>query len=501
MEPAGVAGAGVAWPARGGPGDGSLSRRELSSPPSLEPPHKKVRNDAFQAHGSMYPSQEAANHMRGDVQSGVSPGISHHLPTLAAGEHRYGGHYSVGFAGQPPFNHSQGMQQMPGYGGQQQMQPSNGYSQDTSHASSHSFSMPPQSSAPPSGFPPGSAKGTGALFLKTKLCTKFKLGTCTFNERCHFAHGMEDLRKPPVGWETMVANAGQGGLSAGRAGDQQRKKSSKPCRFFADGKECPYGDRCTFVHTTGDEAHLGSGFGNSESGGTLAPPSVRFKTRMCARWERGEPCNYGERCHYAHGYAELQSSTGAPAYGDGSVTTANNVQYASSNLEAVPYSTQFPNTNSMNAPSAAASLGGPYSVANANGPSNAYPTAGTGVQETINDYPRNQSYWNGAPTQLAPTQPAYIQSNQTVGSWASNHIAEGGYSKDPSSAVQYIPAPVQQQPSVQPYASGNVGVYQEPKQSMSLPYMQDGNRANYQTDAMGGKGGYYPVPYMASQPN
>lgn len=32
--------------------------------------------------------------------------------------------------------------------------------------------------------------------FKTKLCENFQKGTCTFGDRCHFAHGAEDLRDP-----------------------------------------------------------------------------------------------------------------------------------------------------------------------------------------------------------------------------------------------------------------------------------------------------------------
>ncbi|KAL7134086.1 hypothetical protein ABFS83_11G003600 [Erythranthe nasuta] len=45
------------------------------------------------------------------------------------------------------------------------------------------------------------AKGSGAMsgstgnFLKTKLCEKFSKGSCTFGDKCHFAHGAAELRK------------------------------------------------------------------------------------------------------------------------------------------------------------------------------------------------------------------------------------------------------------------------------------------------------------------
>ncbi|KAI5057721.1 hypothetical protein GOP47_0027736 [Adiantum capillus-veneris] len=483
MEPAG----GLAWPARGGPGDGSSLRREIPSSPAWEPPQKKLRNNAFHSPASTYPSQETVNYAREDGQ-GLLPSLSHHPPAHAAGEQLYGERESFG-----PFSHGQGM---PAYGGQQQMQSGN-------------FNMAPQSATPTPGFPPGSAKGTGALFLKTKLCTKFKLGTCTFNERCHFAHGMEDLRKPPAGWETMVVSAGQGSP-------------------FPDGKECPYGDRCTFVHVAGDDAYPASGFGSSDGRGL---PTPRLKTRMCARWERGEACNYGERCHYAHGYAELQSDNGVSAYSNDNAPAANKVQYSNPSLETPPFVPQFSHAKPMNAPPAAAPLGGLHFMTTTNAPpSNAYPTTGTGAQPAINPFIGNQGYWNGTSAQGG------VLETQISGLWAGhNPIVEGGYSKDLPSSGQYLPAQAQQLSLGQSYATGNVvtyqdpklsvnGIYQDPKQSVHVPYVQDGGSNNYgiyhqdpkqtvhvpygqdgantnfQTEALGGNGAYYPATYLPNPP-
>ncbi|KAG0465002.1 hypothetical protein HPP92_019166 [Vanilla planifolia] len=45
---------------------------------------------------------------------------------------------------------------------------------------------------------PGAGGGGPVSNYKTKLCENFTKGTCTFGERCHFAHGASELRKAAV---------------------------------------------------------------------------------------------------------------------------------------------------------------------------------------------------------------------------------------------------------------------------------------------------------------
>ncbi|KAL5539877.1 hypothetical protein UlMin_029653 [Ulmus minor] len=44
----------------------------------------------------------------------------------------------------------------------------------------------------------GMGHSAPASNFKTKLCENFTKGSCTFGERCHFAHGAEELRKPGI---------------------------------------------------------------------------------------------------------------------------------------------------------------------------------------------------------------------------------------------------------------------------------------------------------------
>ena len=44
----------------------------------------------------------------------------------------------------------------------------------------------------------GTGHSGAASNFKTKICENFTKGSCTFGERCHFAHGAEELRKSGI---------------------------------------------------------------------------------------------------------------------------------------------------------------------------------------------------------------------------------------------------------------------------------------------------------------
>lgn len=184
-------------------------------------------------------------------------------------------------------------------------------------------------------------KGTSNIFFKTRMCAKFRLGTCRNGEACNFAHGIEDLRQPPPNWQQLVGGRDEERLPGNWDDDQKIILRMKLCKKFYNGEECPYGDRCNFLHegpskfkddmgrfressaisigTTGPIAGLGTASDNSEGnrpvnstgsdafrGNMKATYPVYWKTRLCTKWETTGHCPFGEKCHFAHGQSELQ---------------------------------------------------------------------------------------------------------------------------------------------------------------------------------------------------
>ncbi|XP_059638003.1 zinc finger CCCH domain-containing protein 39 [Cornus florida] len=179
--------------------------------------------------------------------------------------------------------------------------------------------------------------GTTHIFYKTRMCLKFSEGNCRNGETCTFAHGVEELRQPPSNWQELVSGKDRG---LGNWNDDQRIiHRMKICKKFYNGEECPYGDKCNFLHenpskfktdmgktqessaitigTTGPMMGQSSGSDQPDINMLVSPNSDPFrintkqkpaywKTKICSKWEATGHCPFMERCHFAHGESELQ---------------------------------------------------------------------------------------------------------------------------------------------------------------------------------------------------
>ncbi|KAL8170982.1 hypothetical protein V2J09_022786 [Rumex salicifolius] len=205
------------------------------------------------------------------------------------------------------------------------------------------INLPRMSRANPPINPPGK------IFFKTRLCAKFRMGQCRNGENCNFAHGEDDMRQPPHNWQELVAGRAddRGGSVGNWEDDEKIIHRMKLCKKFYNGEECPYGERCNFLHkeppkhrdTPGSVRLRESPRESSAiSIGITRPPIVQqtsgldqlnankvvveagfdatrgnikpvyWKMRICSKWEITGHCPFGENCHFAHGHTDLQMS-------------------------------------------------------------------------------------------------------------------------------------------------------------------------------------------------
>ncbi|KAF3781614.1 Zinc finger CCCH domain-containing protein 56 [Nymphaea thermarum] len=177
--------------------------------------------------------------------------------------------------------------------------------------------------------------GISRIFFKTKLCCKFRMGSCPYSSNCNFAHGNEELRKPPPNWQEIVANASASASSGNSGNDDDRQNVNgngggwgdrnklRICKKFYNGEGCSYGDRCNFLHEDPGRSresvaiNVGLMGANGpdvtetigDSNGSNQKPAY-WKTRICNKWEMTGACPFGDKCHFAHGQAELQKYGG-----------------------------------------------------------------------------------------------------------------------------------------------------------------------------------------------
>ncbi|KAE8662660.1 Zinc finger CCCH domain-containing protein 12 [Hibiscus syriacus] len=183
------------------------------------------------------------------------------------------------------------------------------------------------------------SRAIGKMFFKTKLCCKFKAGTCPYISNCNFAHSAEELRRPPPNWQEIVAaHEEEKGVTSeppreefqipclvysSSAGETQRSYKGRHCKKFYSEEGCPYGDTCTFLHdeqsknresvaiSLGPGGYGGGSAGGGGGGGNGSNTKpTNWKTRICNKWELTGYCPFGNKCHFAHGAAELHRYRG-----------------------------------------------------------------------------------------------------------------------------------------------------------------------------------------------
>ncbi|XP_043913004.1 mRNA decay activator protein ZFP36L2-like isoform X2 [Protopterus annectens] len=110
---------------------------------------------------------------------------------------------------------------------------------------------------------------------KTELCSRYAItGTCKYNERCQFAHGLQELRVP----------------------SQHPKYKTELCHTFHTCGFCPYGPRCLFVHDLDEQKIVRQ----NRSKKIIS----KYKTEYCRTFASLGVCPYGTRCHFIHNEKE-----------------------------------------------------------------------------------------------------------------------------------------------------------------------------------------------------
>ncbi|ORZ05799.1 hypothetical protein BCR42DRAFT_427797 [Absidia repens] len=120
--------------------------------------------------------------------------------------------------------------------------------------------------------------GTNSLF-KTRLCERFETdGDCPYGPRCTFAHGIQELRGR--------LNKDSHGNGGGHHNSTTTTTTAMPLTTSSSDED--------------DHKENGAHFAKDMTENPL------YKTKLCDRFMKDQFCQYGPKCHFAHGRSELK---------------------------------------------------------------------------------------------------------------------------------------------------------------------------------------------------
>lgn len=156
---------------------------------------------------------------------------------------------------------------------------------------------------------------------KNGPCLQFRRGHCTYGDNCQYSHGMVDATQRILPRREELMN------NESWNDDQKIISSMKLCWRFCNGGQCPYGERCHFLHEGPAKfrKNFAASAGSNGSGGfpkneseqfeckgfakpsfdAVEVPQKHWKTRLCNKWGANGNCPYGINCYFAHGRAGI----------------------------------------------------------------------------------------------------------------------------------------------------------------------------------------------------
>eukprot|EP00924_Labyrinthula_sp_SR-Ha-C_P005983 maker-scaffold_14-snap-gene-11.51-mRNA-1 protein AED:0.01 eAED:0.01 QI:100/1/1/1/1/1/3/30/717 len=154
--------------------------------------------------------------------------------------------------------------------------------------------------------------------FKTIVCRHWVKGLCMKMDKCEFLHEIDLERMPECRW-------GEKCQSPDCLYKHTKEEDRLECSYYTLGF-CAHGSSCRFRHIRKEKIELPKeakwdlvfsqnySIGNQPKSeakenvfGLTEKQKENFKVALCKHFETTGNCPYGERCHFAHGAAELRA--------------------------------------------------------------------------------------------------------------------------------------------------------------------------------------------------